>query len=378
MPHPPAEKWEKPCSLSALRGCVNILCGRGPAIQNKRKVNSLIIAHLAGVSQPTVSRALRGSKRISESTRQRVLQIANDLNYKVDKHASSMRSHSNGTLALLIFEDGTLSDTPINPFFAELLASVTRICTRYRNDLVISFLHTNQQDWLSDYEDSKGVDGIILLGLCDESQFRGQLKSMVERGVHIVRWGAAVPEQLEISVGYDNFQGGHDITRHLLDRGARRVAFLGKVGDSPREFSERYRGHCAALVECGETVCSELQIEAMSSEQSGHAAVEALMTSGTKFDAIFAASDLIAIGAIRSLREQGLRVPADVLVAGFDDILFGGFFDPPLTTVHQDTNSAAELLVEALLSLIRGEPVQNQVIPAQLVLRKSTARYPRQ
>ena len=82
----------------------------GPAIQNKRKVNSLIIAHLAGVSQPTVSRALRGSKRISESTRQRVLQIANELNYKVDKHASSMRSHSNGTLALLIFEDGTLSD----------------------------------------------------------------------------------------------------------------------------------------------------------------------------------------------------------------------------------------------------------------------------
>jgi DNA-binding LacI/PurR family transcriptional regulator len=112
----------------------------------------------------------------------------------------------------------------------------------------------------------------------------------------------------------------------------------------------------------------------MSSEQSGHAAVEALMTSRTRFDAIFAASDLIAIGAIRSLREQGLRVPADVLVAGFDDILFGGFFDPPLTTVHQDTNSAAELLVEALLSLIRGEPVHNQVIPARLILRKSTER----
>ena len=117
-----------------------------------------------------------------------------------------------------------------------------------------------------------------------------------------------------------------------------------------------------------------LQRGALSSEGDGHAAVQALLAAGSQFDAIFAASDLIAIGAMKALQAHGLRVPTDVLVSGFDDIPLAGFVNPSLTTVQQDTKAAGAILVETLLKLIRNEAVESQVIPVSLMLRGSTQR----
>lgn len=344
------------------------------ALRDKRKATSLVIAHLAGVSQPTVSRALRGSPMVNEATRRRILKIANELNYKVDKHASSLRSQKSGALALLFFEDPAPDDSLINPFFVSMLASITRACAQRGYDLLISFQQPNNHDWQASYEESKKADGIILLGYGDYLDYRERLKFMVARGTHFVRWGAVVPDQPEVSVGCDNFQGGRDIARHLLERGGKRIAFFGDATDSSPEFLERYRGYCAALAEAAVKVDPRLQVRAISSEQSGHEAATTLFARRAKFDAIFAASDLIAIGAMKALRERGLGVPGDVLVAGFDDIPLAGFVDPSLTTAQQDTKRAGVVLVDTLLKLIRDEPVENQVIPISLVLRESTAR----
>ncbi len=333
-----------------------------------------MIAHLAGVSQPTVSRALRGSPMVNETTRRRILKIATELNYKVDKHASSLRSQQSGTLALLFFEDPAPDDSLINPFFVSMLASITRACAQRGYDLLISFQQPNNHDWQASYEESKKADGIILLGYGDYLDYRERLKFMVARGTHFVRWGAVVPGQPEVSVGCDNFQGGRDITRHLIERGGRHIAFFGDVTESSPEFLERYRGYCAAVEEAGMKVDPQLQARAISSEQSGYEAAATLFSRHAEFDAIFAASDLIGIGAMKALRERGLRVPDDVLVAGFDDIPLAGFVDPSLTTAQQDTKRAGVVLVDTLISLIRDEPVENQVIPISLVLRDSTAR----
>jgi len=361
--------------LPAKRALAILRRGReGFVIRGKQKATSLVIAHLAGVSQPTVSRALRGSPMVNESTRRRILKIANELNYKVDKHASSLRSQHSGTLALLFFEDPAPDDSLINPFFVSMLASITRACAQRGYDLLISFQQPNNHDWQASYEESKKADGIILLGYGDYLDYRERLKFMVERGTHFVRWGAAAPDQPEVSVGCDNFQGGRDIVRHLIARGARRIAFLGDATASSPEFLERHRGYCAAIAEAGGKVDAKLQAGAFSSEQSGFEAAATLLARKATFDAIFAASDLIAIGAIKALRERGLRVPDDVLVAGFDDIPLAGFVDPSLTTAQQDTKRAGIVLVDTLLKLIRDEPADNQVIPVSLVLRKSTQR----
>ena len=130
------------------------------------KPTSFDIAALAGVSQPTVSRALRGDRTVSEATRKRVEAIARQLNYKVDKNASSLRRGQSNTLALLFFQDPTPDETLINPFFLSMLGSITRTCALRGYDLLTSFQQLSA-DWHVDYEDSHKADGIILLGYGD-------------------------------------------------------------------------------------------------------------------------------------------------------------------------------------------------------------------
>ncbi|MGE8233280.1 MAG: substrate-binding domain-containing protein, partial [Stenotrophomonas sp.] len=174
------------------------------------------------------------------------------------------------------------------------------------------------------------------------------------------------------SIGSDNFQGGFDISAHLLEQGRQRIAFLGHASSHYPEFEERYRGHVQALAARGLKADPGMQHDAITTEESGHAACIALLDSGKNFDAICAASDLIAIGALRALRERGIRVPQDVAVTGFDDIPLAASVSPPLTTVQQDTKQAGQLLVDKLLSLIASEPVEGLTIPVRLVVRESS------
>ncbi|MBD4776800.1 substrate-binding domain-containing protein [Xanthomonas citri pv. citri] len=342
-----------------------------PIMTIKGRATSLDIAYLAGVSQPTVSRALRGSPMVNEETRKRILRIARELNYKVDKNASSLRLRNAGTLALLFFEDPTADDSLINPFFHSMLGSITRACALQGYDLLVSFQQLSK-DWQADYEDSNKADGIILLGYGDYQQSRQRLQLLVEQGTHFVRWGAALPGQPGISIGSDNYQGGLDITDHLLAQGCRRIAFLGHASNHYPEFEERYRGHATALAQHGLVADPALQFDAITTELSGYSACLALLDSGNAFDAVCAASDLIAIGAMRALRERGLRVPQDVAVSGFDDIALAASVAPALSTVQQDTKQAGTLLVESLVALIRGEAAQSRTIPVRLALRDSS------
>ena len=339
----------------------------------KGKATSLDIAHIAGVSQPTVSRALRGSPMVNAETRRRILDIARQLNYKVDKNASSLRCQQSGTLALLFFEDPTTDDSLINPFFHSMLGSITRACALKGLDLLVSFQQLSS-DWHADFEDSNKADGIILLGYGDYHESVERLQRLVEQGTHFVRWGAALPGQPGVSVGSDNFQGGLDVTTHLLDQGRRRIAFLGHASSHYPEFEERHRGYAEALRAHGLSPLPGLQHDAITTEESGHAACVALLEHGEPFDAICAASDLIAIGALRALRERGLRVPQDIAVSGFDDIPLAASVSPALTTVQQDTKQAGQLLVDTLLALIAGEPAEGITIPTKLVLRESSQR----
>ena len=332
-----------------------------------------MIAHLAGVSQPTVSRALRGSPMVNELTRRRIQKIAAELNYQVDKHASSLRSQQSGTLALLFFEDPAPDDSLINPFFVSMLASITRACAQRGYDLLISFQQPNNHDWQSSYEESKKADGIILLGYGDYLAYRDKMQKLAAQGTRSVRWGAVLPDQPDISIGCDNLQGGHAVATHLLEQGCRRIAFLGDASSHYPEFFDRYRGYVTALEQAGVDVDGDLQVDAAeSTEQAGYEALEKLLARKRPFDAIFAASDLIAIGAMRALASHGIKVPEQVAVAGFDDIPMARFLNPPLTTVLQDTKLAGETLVDNLLRLIRREPVETQLLPVKLVVRRSS------
>ncbi|MCZ8115197.1 MAG: LacI family DNA-binding transcriptional regulator [Pseudomonadota bacterium] len=340
-------------------------------MNQKSRPTSFDIAYRAGVSQATVSRALRDSPLVSEETRKRIREIARELNYKVDKNASNLRRQSSVTLALLLFEDPTPNDTLINPFFLTMLGSITRACARQGYDLLVSFQQFSE-DWHADYQDAHKADGLILLGYGDWFLTRDKLDRLVQQGTHFVRWGPVFERQPGMSIGSDNRDGGRQVGAHLAALGRKRVAYLGANQPTAPEFRDRYLGLCDALQAAKLSTEAGLQIDVIdSTELAGYAAAQALFARGVAFDAMFCASDLIAIGAMRALMEHGLRVPEDVAVVGFDDQPVAAFTNPPLTSVLQDTKLAGEKLVDTLIREIRGEPAVSEVLTPTLVVRRS-------
>jgi DNA-binding LacI/PurR family transcriptional regulator len=327
------------------------------------------IARLAEVSQATVSRALRNSPLVRPETRARIESIARELSYRTDRRAAGLRTRRSSTLALLLFEEPA-EDAQINPFFLSMLGHITRATARRGLDLLVSFQQLSD-DWHTDYELSNRADGLILLGYGDYLSSIPRLKKLAEAGANFVIWGPDVDGTPGRYVRTNNTAGGLQATRHLLRLGRRRIAYLGSASDHWPEFQARYSGYVRAQQEAGIEPDPQLLVEAQSSEQAGHEAAIELLATGAPFDAIFAASDLIAMGAIGALRERGRTVPADVAVIGFDDIAAAAHFIPPLTTVQQDTHRAAEILVDNLLRMTAGEPVESALIEPNLVVRGS-------
>ena len=334
------------------------------------KPTSFDIAHLAGVSQPTVSRALRNSPLVSEKTREKVQAIAKKLNYQVDINARNLRSKQTRTLALLLCEDPGTDDSLINPFFLSMLGSITRASAKMGYDLLISF-QQQSIDWNADYENANRADGIIFLGYGDYITYAEKIAHLDLMGARFITWGPVLPDQPGHFIGCDNLNSAYLATRHLTDLGHKKIAFLGIATEHRPEFNQRYQGYVKALLDARLMVNPKLQIDADTSEEMGYEATMELLKSKLQFDAIFGASDLIAIGAIKALQESGLRVPEDVAVVGFDNIPTAAYINPPLTTVQQDTMLAGRLLVENLLKLIDGEDIDSILMPARLIIRES-------
>jgi DNA-binding LacI/PurR family transcriptional regulator len=339
------------------------------------KTTSFDIAHRAGVSQATVSRALRNSPLVNVETRERIKRIAREMNYRVDRSAAGLRSQRSNTLALLLFEDPTSDDSQINPFFLSMLGNITRYAAAKQYDVLVSFQQLTD-DWRYDYEVSNRADGIILLGYGDYGKITEKLQKLRDEGAHFVIWGVTTPELEGHAVGCRNAQGGEMAVRHLLGLGRTRIAFLGEACDDCPEFEQRFEGYRRALKSAGLPARGELHFDADNQETSGFEAMQKLLDSGEEFDGIFAASDLIAIGAMKCLRKAGIRIPAEVSIVGFDDIPAASYSTPSLTTVRQDTRAAARVLVKSLLAMINGEEVRSRLLPMSLAVRGSCGGRP--
>jgi DNA-binding LacI/PurR family transcriptional regulator len=341
--------------------------GHGPG----KRPTSFDIAYLAGVSQPTVSRALRGSRSVSQSTRVRIEQIARDLNYAVARNASSLRSQRTNTIALLFFEDPTADASMINPFYLSMLGSITRACARRGCDLLVSFQRM-EDDWHVAYQDSRRADGLILLGYGKHTNYVSRLDALVASGTPFARWGSVSSDASGATIGSDNFAAGGLAAEHLLGCGRRRIAFIAHTTPDYPEFQQRHAGLVAHLADHGITADPRLCRGAISTEADGYAAARDLLASGVLFDGVFAGSDLIAIGAMRAFAEAGLNVPAEVAIIGFDDIPAASVTNPPLTTIAQDLNRAGERLVAAVLAQVDGQDRQPERLATQLVVRGTT------
>lgn len=340
------------------------------------KTTSFDIAHRAGVSQATVSRALRDSPLVNAHTREKIKKIARELNYHVDRAAAGLRSQQSYTLAILLFKDPTSDDSQINPFFLSMLGNITRAAAKRNYDVLVSFQDLHE-DWFLRYQLSNRADGIILLGYGDYTGFAYKVDQLVKSGARFAVWGATGPELKNRTIGCDNVKGAYEATSHLLGLGRRKIAFFGGTSAACPELRQRYDGYCKALAEAGMRIDPELQFDTDFRETSGTWATQELLKSGKEFDAIFAATDLLAIGAIKWMRTVGIKVPEEVSVVGFDDIPAAAYFNPSLTTVQQNTVLASEHLVNQVIRMIEGKQPKAVLLEPALIIRHSCGAKPR-
>ena len=251
-----------------------------------------------------------------------------------------------------------------------MLGYITRAAAGLGYDVLIS-LQQLSDDWHIEYQASNRADGLILLGYGDYTSYREKLAALADANTRFMIWGPTINEQPGHSIGCDNVDGGYQAARHLLQTGHRRIAFLGSTSQRSPELAGRYDGYCKALREAGIEPDDGLKVDAYSSDGEGYSAVRELLDRDAEFDALFAVTDVIAIDAMHALEDNGLSVPGDVAVVGFDDILLAAHVSPPLTTVRQDIRQAAEGLVRGIVGLIEGEPVESSLMAPQLVVRAS-------
>jgi DNA-binding LacI/PurR family transcriptional regulator len=329
------------------------------------------IARLAGVSTSTVSRALSKNPLVNEKTRKRIEELASSLNYSINVGAQSLRLKENRTVALVVpyGRDGRQSLT--DPFFVTMLGSVASALTDHGMQMLLSRVNEDQLDSVSQIFASNRAVGVIIVGQWHNHQLLNQLAA---RNLPVVVWGAQLANQLYRSVGSDNFSGGLQATAHLLELGRRRIAFFGDT-DLP-EVSQRHAGYLQAHANANVTPIAELTVSMPFAASPAQLAVaDFLETEQIGFDAIFAASDVLAMTAMSALGKRGRRVPDDVALVGYDDIELAAHLHPTLTTVRQSVELAGEALVKTLMKLLNGHEARSENLPTVLQIRESTVGY---
>ena len=316
------------------------------------------LASLAGVSTITVSRALRDSPLVTAKTRERVRRIAEEQGYRLNISARNLRMRRSYSVAVVVEMTPVKGRPMSDPYPLELLGGITQELTTAGYSVVL----TSKQ--LLDTAPVQGADGLILLGQGSHGE---AVRVLQKAGLPLVVWGAPEAGADYIVVGSDNRAGGASVAARFLEQGRRKPVFLGDVDHA--EVQERCAGFIDALGSAG--AVHIIRPRAFTFEAGFDSMSALLKKKGASFDFVFAASDLLAMGAIRALAEHQLRVPEDVAVIGYDDTPGAASFVPPLTSVHQYLRDGGVLLARKILGLIHGEAVASEMLPTMLVARQT-------
>lgn len=323
------------------------------------------IAAIAGVTPATVSRALSGNERISSTTRHKVLEIAARHGFQVNQTARNLRLGRTRSIGVVIPLGHGSAQRVSDPFYTALIGNLMDGLARRDHAMLLSAVTPHDSAWLSNISRSGRVDGIIVL--CQSDQ-EATLRDVGRSYEPLVVWGESGDGQQDYCcVGTDNRLGGRLATEHLIRSGKRRIAFAGMT-DIP-ELAARHAGYLDAHAAANLPAAAHIEVPlAFDPASPGlHRAVAEADT----IDAVFAASDMIAMGMIRALTEAGRSVPDDVTVIGYDDVSLAAHATPALTTIRQNLAVAAQTILDLLFRRISGESAPSVRIPLELVRRQS-------
>ncbi len=322
------------------------------------------IARLSGVSRSTVSRVINGDVRVAAATRERVAAIVEREGYRPNRTAQSLASGRSNVLGVVIpmAADGVLAD----PYFSRLLHGIAREADGRDQFVMLSLAEAGFIHRIDEVARRGMVDGVVFSGSHASDPFADRL---VESGTVFVNVGRSDNPQVSY-VDNDNVSSARQATAHLLRLGRRRVATI--TGPLFATVSQdRLTGYREALEQFGVRYDEELVFESDFTEAGGRGGMRRLLEH--RPDAVFAASDRMAAGALNELRAALVAVPDDVALVGFDDIPLAQQMEPPLTTVRQNAEQLGAAAVALLLDLIDNpsESGRRIILPSELVVRSS-------
>ncbi len=325
------------------------------------------IAKHANVSIATVSYVMNDSKYVSPELTKRVLDAIDELGYSPDDNARSLRSKRTSTIGLIVPDNS-------NPFFAEIAKGVedAGFDAGYTVILCNSNSMVERERAYLDVLQSKRVDGIILFSTVTDIE---QVQTVIKRGISTTIFYRDADGLDVDTFVLDNLSAGYQATKHLIELGHRSIACI-KPLSATNPSAQRVNGYIQALEEHNLPWYEALIPQGNNLVSGGEQATQMLLQGDHQFSAIFACNDAMAIGAMRALRDVGYRVPDDVSVVGFDDIILASYTNPPLTTIASPKYEAGCLAVEHLLDRIGGKydgGPRKFLLETKLVARNSTA-----
>lgn len=324
------------------------------------------LARIAGVNPATVSRALSDSPLVNAATKAKIVELAREHGFRPNQLAQRLRKQKTGVIGIVVPLGHERRQHLSDPFFMTMLAELADAFEDSGNDLMLSRIIPDAEDWLERIVSSGMLDGVILIGQSDQY---AAIERVAAAYRPIVAWGSQWPEQRHCSIGSDNIAGGRLAGECLVAAGARSIIYLGEV--RAPEIAQRYQGLCEALAHAGVAPPRHRDVHLASDvmEQEIAAHLDAV---GSQIDGIFAASDVIAMQTLRLLEDRGFSVPDQIRVIGYDDLPLAIQTVPRLTTIRQDIREGARLMATALLARIAGEDTPSiQMLPT--LIRRDSA-----
>jgi len=329
------------------------------------------IAAKAGVSIMTVSKVLRDEPDISARTKARVRLLAEQMGYMPDSSAQALRSRRTKLFGLII-------PAATNPMFVRVVMAIEERAFQMGYDVIVaqSLNLPEREETIIRRLLSRRVDGLFLSPVYHLAPTAPIYAELLKRAVPTVLLGHRAPFCNQFSnVETDDVAASEALTKHLLQLGHKRIAFLGGPPYSP-SAQERFEGYQRAFRAAQIEPDDRLIFHAGSTIDDGAKAALQMVHESTQATAIQAVNDLVAIGAANTLLDQGMSIPRDISVVGFGNILSSEYFRVPLTTVRQPKLRLGEAAVELMLKLMRGDRPDSRRLPAQIVIRSSTAPPP--
>ena len=343
-------------------------------LRKNARITSFDVAERAGVSQSTVSRALSGSAVISEATRQKVMNAAQEMGYFVDERAARLRRGHTGTLAVVVICMPGGGARDVNPFSYALLGGICAAAADLGLEVLVS-LQAEEDKLFGHYVERGQAEGLIVIGTTANrpawDYFRGVGEAAAATGAPVAFWGSPMGD-LDWVLS-DNETGAQAAADHLIDGGATNLVCIGSLASPQRQFAERAEAFLARAKECG-IKANLIEFEpADARRDQGRLATRRLLEAHPDCDGIFAVCDALAFGVIEELHSAGKAIPDDVRLVGFDGIPASEMTSPPLTTIEPDLDLAGRMLVEAVAGAIEEgvERPKVQRVPVKMRKRAS-------